>query len=70
VLSIDPAHPKLGGVVKGEPSTHAAGRPGCPFASRCAAATDHCRSVTPDPTPLGDGTTVWCHLFGTKESVA
>ncbi|HEV7678703.1 MAG TPA: ABC transporter ATP-binding protein [Candidatus Dormibacteraeota bacterium] len=70
VLSIDPAHPKLGGVVKGEPSTHAAGQPGCPFASRCASATEHCRTVTPEPALLRDGTTVWCHLFDKQESVA
>jgi oligopeptide/dipeptide ABC transporter ATP-binding protein len=70
VLSIDPRHPKLGGVVKGEPSTHVAGRPGCPFASRCASATEQCRTVTPNPTVLAEGTTVWCHLFGNQETVA
>ena len=36
---------------------------GCPFAARCASATDQCRSTSPPMTRLADGRDVACFLF-------
>lgn len=35
--------------------------PGCRFQTRCPAADDHCRTVPPDLTGLGDGRSIACH---------
>jgi peptide/nickel transport system ATP-binding protein len=34
---------------------------GCPFAPRCPRATDICREIMPDPTPVGDSHMARCH---------
>jgi peptide/nickel transport system ATP-binding protein len=34
---------------------------GCPFAPRCTRATDICREIMPDPTPVGDSHMARCH---------
>jgi oligopeptide transport system ATP-binding protein len=43
---------------------------GCPFHTRCAFATEHCREVTPLLRPVGEGHTVACHYDVTHEQVA
>ena len=46
--------------IPGQPPSVFAPRQGCPFAPRCAEATDPCRAEEPPETPLAPGHTVRC----------
>ena len=37
--------------------------PGCPFAARCPAVMDVCRTVMPPEVSFADGVRVACHLY-------
>jgi len=47
--------------IPGQPPNLARKPPGCPFAPRCAFATDACRETLPPPREVAPGHTVRCH---------
>ncbi|MBI4756260.1 MAG: ABC transporter ATP-binding protein [Betaproteobacteria bacterium] len=49
-------------MLKGDMPSAVAPPAGCHFHPRCPSAFDHCRSVYPQETVLGDGRVVRCHL--------
>ena len=49
--------------IQGEISSPVNVTAGCKFADRCPKAMDHCKTVTPQVTELGNNRTVACHLF-------
>ena len=40
----------------------------CPFAPRCALAQELCRTKAPDPVPIEEGHTAYCHFIGCVKS--
>jgi oligopeptide/dipeptide ABC transporter ATP-binding protein len=50
-------------VLKGEIPSALATLKGCPFASRCPQATDHCREVMPEQREIAPGHFAACHLL-------
>jgi len=48
--------------VPGTPRSGAGGKPGCPFAPRCARRIDRCLTETPALRPAGPAARVACHL--------
>lgn len=56
--------------IKGSPPDLSRIPSGCPFHPRCAFATDHCRQVTPQLRPVGDGHAIACHYDIAVEEVA
>jgi len=61
VPRIDPTVRVRGGIEKGEPPSRFAEIQGCPFVSRCSAATGRCSAERPALRDMGSGRSVACH---------
>lgn len=56
--------------IKGSPPDLSRIPSGCPFHTRCAFATEHCRQVTPQLRPVGSGHAIACHYDISVQDVA